>query len=161
MLLPICSVGIHVLAFRSCDFKRFFNPLQRRCHETDPSQFIVNYQKRKRVRYTFHRSQPWEARNTNGTNGWQSRHSLRFADYLTYFSSCERDSCTLQEGDANFATTQWSVVLTAQGESPAAQEALEKLCRTYWRPFCLCAGEGIEEPMRGSHTGFLHCCGAP
>jgi RNA polymerase sigma factor (sigma-70 family) len=25
-------------------------------------------------------------------------------------------------------------VLTAQGESPAAQEALEKLCRTYWRP---------------------------
>src|SRR4029077_19754611 len=28
----------------------------------------------------------------------------------------------------------WSVVLEAQGESPAAQEALEKLCRTYWRP---------------------------
>jgi RNA polymerase sigma factor (sigma-70 family) len=26
------------------------------------------------------------------------------------------------------------VVLEAQGESPAAQEALEKLCRTYWRP---------------------------
>jgi len=25
-------------------------------------------------------------------------------------------------------------VLEAQGESPAAQEALEKLCRTYWRP---------------------------
>jgi RNA polymerase sigma factor (sigma-70 family) len=24
--------------------------------------------------------------------------------------------------------------MTAQGESPAAQEALEKLCRTYWRP---------------------------
>ena len=33
-----------------------------------------------------------------------------------------------------FTTTQWSVVLEAQGESPAAQEALEKLCRTYWRP---------------------------
>src|SRR5205809_3121376 len=33
-----------------------------------------------------------------------------------------------------FATTHWSVVLTAQDESPAAQEALEKLCRTYWRP---------------------------
>jgi RNA polymerase sigma-70 factor (ECF subfamily) len=33
-----------------------------------------------------------------------------------------------------FATTHWSVVLDAQGESPAAQEALEKLCRTYWRP---------------------------
>jgi RNA polymerase sigma-70 factor (ECF subfamily) len=33
-----------------------------------------------------------------------------------------------------FTTTHWSVVLAAQGESPAAQEALEKLCRTYWRP---------------------------
>jgi RNA polymerase sigma factor (sigma-70 family) len=33
-----------------------------------------------------------------------------------------------------FATTHWSVVLEAQGESPAAREALEKLCRTYWRP---------------------------
>jgi len=33
-----------------------------------------------------------------------------------------------------FATTRWSLVLTAQGESPAAHEALEKLCRTYWRP---------------------------
>jgi RNA polymerase sigma-70 factor (ECF subfamily) len=35
---------------------------------------------------------------------------------------------------AVFATTHWSVVLEAQGESPAAQKALEKLCRTYWRP---------------------------
>ena len=33
-----------------------------------------------------------------------------------------------------FATTHWSVVLEAQGESPAAQKALEKLCHTYWRP---------------------------
>jgi RNA polymerase sigma-70 factor (ECF subfamily) len=35
---------------------------------------------------------------------------------------------------ARFTTTHWSVVLQAQGESPAAQEALEELCRTYWRP---------------------------
>jgi RNA polymerase sigma factor (sigma-70 family) len=35
---------------------------------------------------------------------------------------------------AVFATTHWSVVLEAQGESQAAQKALEKLCRTYWRP---------------------------
>src|SRR6266566_3931452 len=41
---------------------------------------------------------------------------------------------TTQDGAVAFATTHWSVVLTAQGESPAAQEALEKLCRTYWRP---------------------------
>jgi DNA-directed RNA polymerase specialized sigma24 family protein len=39
-----------------------------------------------------------------------------------------------QHGAAAFATTHWSIVLEAQGESPAAQEALEKLCRTYWRP---------------------------
>src|SRR5438067_487041 len=37
-------------------------------------------------------------------------------------------------GPAVFATTHWSVVLEAEGESPAAQDALEKLCRTYWRP---------------------------
>ena len=35
---------------------------------------------------------------------------------------------------AIFSTTNWSVVLEAQGQSPAAQEALEKLCSTYWRP---------------------------
>jgi RNA polymerase sigma factor (sigma-70 family) len=39
-----------------------------------------------------------------------------------------------QNGAAAFATTNWSVVLQAQGQSPAAQEALEKLCRIYWRP---------------------------
>jgi len=39
-----------------------------------------------------------------------------------------------QSGAVPFATTHWSVVLEAQGESPAAEEALEKLCRTYWRP---------------------------
>ena len=37
-------------------------------------------------------------------------------------------------GPIAFTTTHWSVVLEAQGESPAAKEALEKLCRTYWRP---------------------------
>jgi RNA polymerase sigma factor (sigma-70 family) len=48
-------------------------------------------------------------------------------------------SLTAVSGDARggavaFTTTHWSVVLEAQGESPAAQEALEKLCRMYWRP---------------------------
>jgi RNA polymerase sigma-70 factor (ECF subfamily) len=37
-------------------------------------------------------------------------------------------------GPAAFTTTHWSVVLEAQGESPAAQQALEDLCRIYWRP---------------------------
>jgi RNA polymerase sigma factor (sigma-70 family) len=47
-----------------------------------------------------------------------------------------------------FTTTHWSVVLEAQTESPAAQEALEKLCRTYWRPiygFVQRQGIGPEE----------------
>jgi len=39
-----------------------------------------------------------------------------------------------QNGAVAFTTTHWSMVLTAQGESPGAREALEKLCRTYWRP---------------------------
>src|SRR5437660_653742 len=37
-------------------------------------------------------------------------------------------------GGVAFVTTQWSVVLAAQARSPAADEALEKLCRTYWWP---------------------------
>ena len=53
------------------------------------------------------------------------------------------------EGDAvAFTTTHWSVVLTAQGESPAAHEALERLCRIYWRPiysFVRRQGFGREE----------------
>jgi DNA-directed RNA polymerase specialized sigma24 family protein len=40
-----------------------------------------------------------------------------------------------QKGAVPFTTTHWSVVLEAQSEeSPAAHEALEKLCRVYWRP---------------------------
>jgi len=39
-----------------------------------------------------------------------------------------------QTGAVVFTTTHWSVVLAAQGASPAAETAIEKLCRTYWRP---------------------------
>jgi RNA polymerase sigma factor (sigma-70 family) len=38
------------------------------------------------------------------------------------------------KGAAQFTSTHWSVVVEAQGESPAAQAALEKLCRSYWQP---------------------------
>ena len=54
----------------------------------------------------------------------------------------------LGNGGAAFTTTHWSIVLEAQGESPAAQEALEKLCRTYWRPiysFVRRQGAGTED----------------
>src|SRR5881394_4423305 len=53
-----------------------------------------------------------------------------------------------QRSGVAFTTTHWSVVLEAQGEAPEAQEALEKLCRTYWRPiygFVRRQGVGPEE----------------
>jgi len=38
-------------------------------------------------------------------------------------------------GPSVFATTHWSVVIAAgQGSAPAAEAALERLCRTYWFP---------------------------
>jgi len=57
-------------------------------------------------------------------------------------------SGSAQDSRIAFTTTHWSVVLEAQGESPAAQEALEKLCRVYWRPiysFVRRQGAGPEE----------------
>jgi RNA polymerase sigma factor (sigma-70 family) len=51
-------------------------------------------------------------------------------------------------GAIAFTTTHWSIVVEAQGESPAAQRALEILCQTYWRPlygFVLRQGLGREE----------------
>jgi RNA polymerase sigma-70 factor (ECF subfamily) len=66
------------------------------------------------------------------------------ADDVTSVSAADPAS----RGPAAFTTTHWSVVLEAQGDSPAAQEALESLCRTYWRPihsFVRREGVGPEE----------------
>jgi RNA polymerase sigma-70 factor (ECF subfamily) len=69
-------------------------------------------------------------------------------------SSAEHEATSLSAISGNarhgaaFTTTQWSVVLTAQERSPAADEALEKLCRTYWWPlygFVRRNGYGPEE----------------
>ena len=49
-------------------------------------------------------------------------------------ASESRTALSEQKGSIAFTTTHWSVVLEAQGQSPAAQAALENLCRTYWRP---------------------------
>jgi RNA polymerase sigma-70 factor (ECF subfamily) len=54
----------------------------------------------------------------------------------------------MQNGALAFTTTHWTVVLEAQAESSAAQEALEKLCRTYWWPlygYVRRQGHGPEE----------------
>src|SRR5437764_10336782 len=66
------------------------------------------------------------------------------ADDVTSLSG----ACPESRGGIAFTTTHWSVVLEAQAESPEAQEALEKLCRTYWRPiygFVRRQGIGAEE----------------
>jgi len=49
-------------------------------------------------------------------------------------SNANKSATARQKRAPLFTTTHWSVVLEAQSESPAAQEALEKLCHIYWRP---------------------------
>ena len=52
-----------------------------------------------------------------------------------------------EEGAVAFATTHWSVVLAAQTESPAGQEAMEKLCPIYWRPvYSFLRRQGLASP---------------
>ena len=66
-------------------------------------------------------------------------------DQVTSLSGIEGN---VFNGPVAFITTHWSLVLTAQEESPAAHEALEKLCRIYWRPVCSFVqrqGFGLEE----------------
>jgi RNA polymerase sigma factor (sigma-70 family) len=55
-------------------------------------------------------------------------------DQVTSLTGIGGYASRLRGSAAGFTTTHWSVVLEAQGESPAADQALEKLCRTYWWP---------------------------
>jgi len=56
-----------------------------------------------------------------------------------------------------FATTHWSLVLIAQGQSAGAEEALEELCRIYWRPlYAFARRQGSDpEEARDSTQGFF------
>src|SRR5438046_6761403 len=63
-------------------------------------------------------------------------------------ASGNRIDSSAQNGPVAFATTNWSVVLTAQDKSPSTQEELEKLCRPYCRliyRLIYRRGEGREE----------------
>jgi len=63
-------------------------------------------------------------------------------------SHCVNWTAPSTQTGAAFTTTHWSVVLEAQGLTSAAQAALDKLCRTYWRPiygFVRRQGVGPEE----------------
>ena len=75
------------------------------------------------------------------------------ADDVTSLSAASPES----RGGIAFTTTQWSVVLEAQGESPEAQEALEKLCRVYWRPiYGFVRREGVRpEEAKDLTQGFF------
>jgi RNA polymerase sigma factor (sigma-70 family) len=65
-------------------------------------------------------------------------------DEITSLTHAGSES-TGSHGHAIFSTTNWSVVLEAQGQSAAAQDALEKLCRTYWRPvYSFVRREGVK-----------------
>ena len=65
-----------------------------------------------------------------GADFWLDRPVTRADDDVTSLAAIDG---TTHRGAA-FTTTHWSVVLEAQGPTPAAQAALEKLCSTYWRP---------------------------
>jgi len=60
--------------------------------------------------------------------------SVSPADEVTSLTGIGGNASRACGSQVAFTTTHWSVVLEAQGESPAAQEALERLCRMYWRP---------------------------
>src|SRR5438552_13632824 len=60
--------------------------------------------------------------------------SVSPADEVTSLTGIGGNASRACGSQVAFTTTRWSVVLEAQGESPAAHEALEKLCRMYWRP---------------------------
>jgi DNA-directed RNA polymerase specialized sigma24 family protein len=72
-------------------------------------------------------------------------------------ASESRTALSEQKGSIAFTTTHWSVVLEAQGQSPSAQAALEKLCRTYWRPvYGFIRRQGVRDQEAEDLTqGFL------
>jgi RNA polymerase sigma-70 factor (ECF subfamily) len=94
------------------------------------------------------------------------------------------DSRSLNSPGQWFATTHWSVVLTAGHDSaPGARDALEKLCRAYWYPLYAFARRhgnnpedaqdltqeffarflekeyvGLADPARGRFRSYLLAC---
>lgn len=68
--------------------------------------------------------------------------------------------CESQAHSGSFATTHWSVVLAASPlRSPRAQEALERLCRTYWYPlyvFVRRQGASVEDAEDLTQAFFTH-----
>jgi RNA polymerase sigma-70 factor (ECF subfamily) len=72
-------------------------------------------------------------------------------------SSSIHPTASIQNNADAFATTHWSLVLTAQGQSAAAEAALEELCRIYWRPLYAFARRQGSDPegARDLTQGFF------
>ena len=68
-----------------------------------------------------------------------------------------RQTINIQSKADAFATTHWSLVLMAQGQSAAAEAALEELCRIYWRPlYAFARRQGSDsEQARDLTQGFF------
>jgi RNA polymerase sigma-70 factor (ECF subfamily) len=68
-----------------------------------------------------------------------------------------RPTLDIQSKADAFATTHWSLVLVAQGQSAAAAAALEELCRIYWRPlYAFACRQGYDpEEARDLTQGFF------
>jgi hypothetical protein len=73
------------------------------------------------------------------------------ADDVTSVGATSGDA---QHGGVAFTTIHWSLVLQAQNESPAAQQALERLCRTYWRPIYSFVRRVDQRKQKISPRGF-------
>ncbi len=70
------------------------------------------------------------------------------------------DIDSASRGSAQFATTHWSTVLAAaDSASPDSQQALERLCRTYWYPlyaFARRTGQAPEDAKDLTQSFFAH-----
>jgi DNA-directed RNA polymerase specialized sigma24 family protein len=68
-----------------------------------------------------------------------------------------RSTLNIQGKADAFATTHWSLVLVAQGQSAAAEAALEELCRIYWLPlYAFACRQGYDpEEARDLTQGFF------
>ena len=68
-----------------------------------------------------------------------------------------RPTLDIQSKADAFATTHWSLVSLAQGQSAAAEAALEELCRIYWRPlYAFACRQGYDpEEARDLTQGFF------
>ncbi|MCX6953482.1 MAG: sigma-70 family RNA polymerase sigma factor [Verrucomicrobia bacterium] len=73
--------------------------------------------------------------------------------------SRDSSSSPAPDRDGAFATTEWSLVLAAGGDTAARQAALERLCRTYWRPvyaFIRHLGHDAESAKDLTQSLFAH-----